>query len=91
MFTDMICLCHTQLLPNAKAAVESSFAVAKSLRGLLGDRLRVGFRWDFPWRYHLQLIGLREKITGKCHISQENLWFPVDFPLSQPIEHRQRD
>ena len=26
------------------------------------------------------------KITGKSHISLENLWFPVDFPLSQPIE-----
>ena len=33
-----------------------------------------------------ELIGLREKITGKSHISRENLWFPVDFPLSQPIE-----
>ena len=26
------------------------------------------------------------KITGKSHISWENLWFPVDFPLNQPIE-----
>ena len=26
------------------------------------------------------------KITGKSHISWEHLWFPVDFPLSQPIE-----
>ena len=26
------------------------------------------------------------KITGKSHISWENLWFPVDFPLSQLIE-----
>ena len=23
---------------------------------------------------------------GTFHISRENLWFPVDFPLSQPIE-----
>ena len=28
------------------------------------------------------------KITGKFHISWEDLWFPVDFPLSQPIENR---
>ena len=28
------------------------------------------------------------KITGKSHISRENLWFPVDFPLSQPIEFK---
>ena len=26
------------------------------------------------------------KITGKSNISWENLWFPVDFPLNQPIE-----
>ena len=26
------------------------------------------------------------KITGKSHISWENLWFPVDFPLNQPID-----
>ena len=25
-------------------------------------------------------------ITGKSHVSWENLWFPVDFPLSQPID-----
>jgi len=26
------------------------------------------------------------KITGKYHISWENLWFPVDFFLNQSIE-----
>ena len=26
------------------------------------------------------------KITGKSHISWENLWFLVDVPLSQPID-----
>ena len=26
------------------------------------------------------------KITGKSRISWDNLWFPVDFPLSQPID-----
>ena len=28
------------------------------------------------------------KNTGKSHMSWENLWFPVDFPLNQPIEMR---
>ena len=27
------------------------------------------------------------KITGNSHISWENLWFPGDFPLSQPIDN----
>ena len=26
------------------------------------------------------------QITGESHISREHVWFPVDFPLSQPIE-----
>ena len=35
----------------------------------------------------IQLIGLREKLQEKkSHISWENLRFPVDVPLSQPIE-----
>jgi len=29
------------------------------------------------------------KFTGKPHISWENLWFPVDFPLNQSIEYIQ--
>ena len=29
---------------------------------------------------------VKGKITGNSHISWENLWVPVDFPLSQPIE-----
>ena len=31
------------------------------------------------------MIGLRDKLQEN-HISWENLWVPVDFPLSQPIE-----
>ena len=31
---------------------------------------------------------LKGNITGQSHISWENLWFPVDFPLSQPIDQR---
>ena len=27
------------------------------------------------------------KITGKPHISWENQWFPVDFPINQSIEN----
>ena len=30
----------------------------------------------------------KAKFTGKPHISWENLWFPVDFPLNQSIEIR---
>jgi len=26
------------------------------------------------------------KFTGKPHISWDNLWFPVDFPLNQSID-----
>jgi hypothetical protein len=26
------------------------------------------------------------KFTGKPHISWENIWFPVDFPLNQSID-----
>ena len=26
------------------------------------------------------------KFTGKPHISWENRWFPVDFPLNQSID-----
>ena len=26
------------------------------------------------------------KMTGKSHFSWENRWFPVDFPLGEPIE-----
>jgi len=28
----------------------------------------------------------KAKITGNPHVSWENRWFPVDFPLSQSIE-----
>ena len=32
------------------------------------------------------MIGLRETFH-KSHISWENLWFPLDFSLSQPIDN----
>ena len=34
----------------------------------------------------IPLVRLREQNTGKSHSSSENLWFPANFPLSQPIE-----
>ena len=38
-----------------------------------------------------QWIGLRETTyKQRPHIEWENLWFPVDFPLKQSIEHKQR-
>ena len=36
----------------------------------------MGFSSSIDW--------FKGKITGKSHISWENLWFPVGFPLSQP-------
>ena len=35
-----------------------------------------------------QLIGLREKYRKLPWSSWENLWFPVNFPLNQPIEYQ---
>ena len=46
-----------------------------------------------PWVPHLKtpsgmsMDWFKGKITGTPHISWENLWFPVDFPLSQSIEY----
>ena len=34
----------------------------------------------------LSIDWFKEKITGTSYISWENLWFPVDFPRSQPID-----
>ena len=43
----------------------------------------VGFKHSNQW------IGLKEKMQDPpSHISWENLWFTVDFPLSQSIEPR---
>ena len=35
---------------------------------------------------HYSIDWFKGKITGKYHISWENLWFPVDFPINQSIE-----
>ena len=46
------------------------------------------FLWvsNIPYQW---MIGLREKMQDPpSHISWENLWFTVDFPLSQSIEPR---
>ena len=36
--------------------------------------------------HHGTMDWFKGKFTGKPHISWENLWFPVDFPLNQSIE-----
>ena len=36
--------------------------------------------------YQLSIDWFKRKNTGKSYITWENRWFPVDFPLSQPIE-----
>ena len=47
-----------------------------------------GRGWGYVQNDHPQnMAWFKEKLyTGKSHISWENLWFPVDFPLSQPID-----
>ena len=40
----------------------------------------------FPGTKALSSDWSKGKIKGKSHISLENLWFRVDFPLSQPID-----
>ena len=54
----------------------------------------VGMAWNvlfFSWRFLagkiISIDWFKGKLTGKSHDSWENLWFPVDFPLSQPIDH----
>ena len=39
---------------------------------------------------HHSIDWFKGKITGTSYISWENLWFPLDFPLSQPIEGKDR-
>ena len=42
----------------------------------------------FPQPYiHTSIDWFTGKFPGKSNISRENLWFPVDFPLRQPIEY----
>ena len=39
------------------------------------------------WRLCSQSIDwFKGNITGKSYISLENIWLPVEFPLSQPID-----
>ena len=39
---------------------------------------------------YVSMDWFKGKNTGKPHISWENLWFPVDFPLNQSIECNQQ-
>jgi hypothetical protein len=36
----------------------------------------------------IEMDWFKGNFTGKPHIEWENLWFPVDFPLNQSIDHR---
>ena len=51
--------------------------------GSLGRPRKPERRWFYGLVIGLVCWG---KFTGKPHISWENLWFPVDFPLNQSIE-----
>ena len=42
-------------------------------------------RRETTHQYVPSIDWFKGQITGKSHISRDNLWFPVDFPLSQPI------
>ena len=44
------------------------------------------FLLDFRPKLHESIDWFKGKITGKSIISWENLRFPADFHLSQPIE-----
>ena len=52
------------------------------------DVIAVGADINVPRRGHfdMSIDWFKGEITGKSHILWENLWFPVDFPLSQPID-----
>ena len=51
---------------------------------------RESSRWEISkeiwWEMRPSIDWFKGKITGSSHISWENLWFPIDFPLSQPLE-----
>ena len=51
-------------------------------------RILVGcdMMWPKSTRFVVSMDWLKGKITGKPHISWENRWFPVDFPLNQSID-----
>ena len=50
----------------------------------------INYKWPFSiiviLTYSESIDWFKGKITGKSHISRENLWFPADLPLSQPID-----
>ena len=41
-------------------------------------------RGSWPWQHSIDWF--KGNCTGKSHISWENLWFPVNFPINQSIE-----
>ena len=45
-------------------------------------------RWLETCWFPSSLDWFKGKMTGKSHISWENLWFSVEFPLSQPTDIR---
>ena len=45
-------------------------------------------RHTFFGYFPAHILGCKGQFTGKPHISWENLWFPVDFPLNQSIDKR---
>ena len=64
--------------------------VAKSMQKILHQLAFHGFSHSNPifCQCLISIDWFKGKITGNSYISWENLWFPVDFPLSQPFDHR---
>ena len=64
----------------AHSMTSSQFRSTKALprRVVLPQRDGGFFRPSTDW--------FKGKFTGKPHISWENQWFPVDFPINQSIE-----
>ena len=62
---------------KSRAPVLPSSAWSHRSRFCIG----IGFIW-----FHVSMDWFEGKFTGKHHISWENLWFPVGFPLNQSIE-----
>ena len=78
-----ICALRSEALLLLPELVEPGFGCLIPL-GFL-EKLAL-FQDQHIWEHMYQFIGL--KITGNSNFSRENRWFPVDVPLSQPIEFK---
>ena len=52
----------------------------------LSTTAHVRSSWLLKRRWKKSIDWFKGNVTGKSNISGENLWLPIGFPLSQPIE-----